>query len=790
MNNLLHSLHFSDLANKNLINAVKLLRLKAVLRRVNALADKYRRLTDDQLRAVSHQLRARIRKGVSDHELLPEAFAAMREAMKRTIGIWLFDVQILGAAALYYGMIAEMKTGEGKTFTAVLPLYFSALHGKTSFLVTTNNYLAIRDGHLLRPAYEFMGVSVAVRDTEKNDGKMKPAQKRRIYAADVVYVTNGTLAFDYLLENLGVSAEDRFLRGFDYAVIDEADAVLLDAAQMPLVISGTPRVQSNLYGTVDYLVTTFKENIHYMRDGEDVWLTDKGISAAERFFDIEDLFDGSHYSHVRHLILALRAHCNFQRNKQYVVADNKVKLLDGNTSRIMENTKLQGGQHQALEAKEQVKLSQMTRAMASITFQDFFNMFGKIAGMSGTAYVSRKELKEIYSLRSVVIPTNMPVIRTDLPQDCFLTLQEELEAAVEWIGARHATGQPVLVITTSINMSEIVSMLLHEMEIPHSLLNAHSVAKEAEIIAEAGQRGAVTVATSLAGRGTDIKPGEGVAELGGLAVACIGKLENKRLELQARGRSGRQGDPGVTKLFVSMEDETVEKNSGRSLLPKPTRQGWRMTFAINHAQTVSDRTGQESRKTTRLYGESMKVQREKVYAARREVQDRRILTDERCIELLNAEKDKFLDACETFNAQNVVRYVLDNITYSLDSFPEDREVNTRKKAAAYIEDIAVRKFYEKNLAFSDYELREVYFRMMTLKAIDECWIEEVDYLEQLKHAMSARQYTRQNVLYDFHREAGRSYERMKDRINRKAVRNIMLGELQIDAKGKVEVVMP
>lgn len=770
-------------------NQIKLLRLQSVLKKVNALADKYDAMSVEELRAQSDMIRSWISDGVPDSELLPEAFAAMREAMKRTIGIWLFDVQIIGAAALYYGRIAEMKTGEGKTFTAVLPLYFNALHGRTSFLVTTNSYLAIRDGNLLRPVYEFMGVSVAVRDTEKSDAKMKPAQKRAIYAADVVYTTNGTLAFDYLIENLGVSAEDRFLRSFDFAVIDEADAVLLDAAQMPLVISGTPRVQSNLYDTVDYFVTTLQEDVHYIKDGEDVWLTETGVSSAERFFDVDDLYDGQHYGIVRHIILALRAHCNFKLNKQYVVADKKVKLLDGDTSRIMENTKLQGGQHQALEAKEHLKISRMTRAMASITFQDFFNMFGKIAGMSGTALVNRAEFKEIYGLKTVMIPTNMPVIRTDLPQECFATLEEELEAAVDWIVERHEGGQPVLVITSSINMSQIVSELLHEMEIPHSLLNAHSVAKEAEIIAEAGQMNAVTVATSMAGRGTDIKPGEGVTKAGGLAVACIGKMENKRLELQARGRSGRQGDPGVTKLFVSMEDEVVQKNIGRGILPAPTNRGIRMSLAINHAQKISDDTGRESRRTTRLYGESMKVQREKVYAARRLVQDERIFTDQRCMELICEQILEFLDSCEEISSQNVVRFALDNITYGIDRYPDDSQVNTRKKAEQYLTELAERQLDQKNLTLGD-GLRETYVRMMTLKAIDDCWIEEVDYLEQLKHAMSARQYTRQNILYDFHREAGRSYERMRSRIARRAVRNILLGEIQIDSKGETQVVMP
>ncbi len=772
------------------LNQIKLLRLQSVLRKVNALEEKYRQLTDEQLRSVSDTLRERISRGASDSELLPDAFAAMREAMKRTIGIWLFDVQILGAAALYSGMIAEMKTGEGKTFTAVLPLYFNALHGRTSFLVTTNSYLAIRDGNLLRRVYEFMGVSVAVRDTEKSDARMKAWQKREIYSADVVYTTNGTLAFDYLIENLGVSAEDRFLRSFDFAVIDEVDAVLLDSAQMPLVISGTPRVQSGLYSTADYFVTTLREEVHYVLDDEDVWLTDEGIACAERFFDVENLYDEKHYDHVRHIILALRAHCNFKRNKQYVVADKKVKLIDANTSRIMENTKLQGGQHQAIEAKEELKISRMTRAMASITFQDFFNMFGKIAGMSGTAMVNRAEFKEIYGLSVVAIPTNMPVIRTDLPQDCFATLEEELEAAVEWIVQRHEIGQPVLVITTSINMSQIVSELLHEMEVPHSLLNAHSVAKEAEIIAEAGQMHTVTVATSLAGRGTDIKPGEGVAALGGLAVACIGKMENKRLELQARGRSGRQGDPGVTKLFVSMEDEIVKKNIGRSLLPFGADSRPGMRFSINHAQKVSDMNGRESRRTTRHYGESMKVQREKVYAARRRVQDSRIFTNERCMDILREQIAEFLDSREEPTVQDVVRYALDNITYGLDRFPEESQVNTRVKAEEYLSGLAWQQLGDKNRQLGEAQLRETYFRMMTLKAIDECWIEEVDYLEQLKHAMNARQYTRENILFEFHLEAGKSYERMRQRIARRAVRNILLGEIQTDEKGKTQVVMP
>ena len=775
-------------------NERKLLRLRSVLKKVNALAAKMEGLDDAALQAVSDTLRQRIRSGASDRELLPEAFAAMREAMKRIIGISLFDVQIMGAAALYDGMIAEMKTGEGKTFTAVLPLYFNALHGRTSFLVTTNSYLAIRDGCLLRPVYEFMGVSVAVRDTDPPQPRMKAAVKRAIYAADVVYTTNGTLAFDYLIENLGVSADDRFLRSFDFAVIDEVDAVLLDAAQMPLVISGTPRVQSNLYTSADYFVTTLEENVHYRRDGEDLWLTDKGVESACRFFAIDDLFDGEHYDFVRHIILALRAHCNFSVNKQYVVADGKVKLLDGNTSRIMENTKLQGGQHQAIEAKEELKISQMTRAMASITFQDFFHMFDKIAGMSGTALVNRAEFREIYGLGVVSIPTNKPVIRVDLPEVCFATLEEELEAAVDWIVQRHETGQPVLVITASINMSEIVSELLLETEIPHSLLNAHSVAKEAAIVAEAGQYGNVTVATAMAGRGTDIKLGDGVAQLGGLAVAGVGKMENKRLELQARGRAGRQGDPGVSRFFVSVEDETVIKNRDKLLLPDPAQCAmlpeWRLRMTINRAQRISDENGRESRKTTRLYGESVKVQREKIYAARRAVQDSRIYTDERCLKEEQALICEFLGDGEMPSVQEIVRFALDHITYSIDAYPDSDEVSTREQAETYLTELARRQLAEKNAQLSDDALRETYFRIMTLKAIDGCWIEEVDYLEQLKHAMTARQYTRQNMIHEYHREASRAYCNMCDRINRQAMKNIMLGEIQINSKGETEVVMP
>ncbi len=781
----------------SLVNQFYLNRYRPVLGKVNALKDAMASLSDEELHAQTDVLRERLGKGESDKAVLPAAFAAMRENMKRKIGIFLFDVQILGALALYEGKVIEMKTGEGKTFTAVLPIYLQFLTGKRSFLVTTNSYLAERDAALLREVYESMGMSVAVGMFDESEKKDKDAvdKKKVIYASDVVYTTCGNLGFDYLIENLSVRWEDRYMQPFECVIIDEIDSVLLDSAQMPLVISGAPRVQSNLYGSADYFVRTLKEDEDFKVEEKDIWLTDEGIEKAEKFFTIDDLYDGKHYDFIRHIILALRAHHLMENEKEYVVEDEKVKLLDANTGRILENTKMQGGQHQAIEAKENVAVTPVTRAMASITYQDLFNMFPKLAGMSGTAAVDADEFREIYGVGVVSIPTHKKMIREDLPARIYASLDAELDAAVEWILKRHETGQPVLVITASITLSEIVSELLLEMEIPHNLLNAHTAAKEAEMIAEAGRKGAVTVATSMAGRGTDIRLGRGVARLGGLAVVGVGEMESKRLDLQARGRAGRQGDPGVSIFFVSLEDDvvrpTLKKKHEKLIGQKRELKKRSVRKAVKLAQKSSDLSGRASRKTTMVFGESVRQQRELIYQTRKNIQHNMVKDADYCFEQEKLIIRKFLaDHADHLSATLVTRFVLDNISYRMDSFPDDAEVGDVKKAEKYLTDVAQRQLYGKKQQLDERDGWERYVQVMMLKAIDESWIEEVDYLQQLKQAVVGRRYTQRNMAFEYHEDAYKAYERMREKIRFKMLRNIMLGDASWTKDNDLQVVLP
>ena len=781
----------------SLVNQFYLNRYRPVLGKVNALKDAMASLSDEELHAQTDILRERLGKGESDKAVLPVAFAAMRENMKRKIGIFLFDVQVLGALALYEGKVIEMKTGEGKTFTAVLPIYLQFLTGKRSFLVTTNSYLAERDAALLREVYESMGMSVAVGMFDESEKKDKDAvdKKKVIYASDVVYTTCGNLGFDYLIENLSVRWEDRYMQPFECVIIDEIDSVLLDSAQMPLVISGAPRVQSNLYGSADYFVRTLKEDEDFKVEEKDIWLTDEGIEKAEKFFTIDDLYDGKHYDFIRHIILALRAHHLMENEKEYVVEDDKVKLLDANTGRILENTKMQGGQHQAIEAKENVAVTPVTRAMASITYQDLFNMFPKLAGMSGTAAVDADEFREIYGVGVVSIPTHKKMIREDLPARIYASLDAELDAAVEWILKRHETGQPVLVITASITLSEIVSELLLEMEIPHNLLNAHTAAKEAEMIAEAGRKGAVTVATSMAGRGTDIRLGRGVARLGGLAVVGVGEMESKRLDLQARGRAGRQGDPGVSIFFVSLEDDvvrpTLKKKHEKLIGQKRELKKRSVRKAVKLAQKSSDLSGRASRKTTMVFGESVRQQRELIYQTRKNIQHNMVKDADYCFEQEKLIIRKFLaDHADQLSATLVTRFVLDNISYRMDSFPDDAEVGDVKKAEKYLTDLAQRQLYGKKQQLDERDGWERYVQVMMLKAIDESWIEEVDYLQQLKQAVVGRRYTQRNMAFEYHEDAYKAYERMREKIRFKMLRNIMLGDASWTKDNDLQVVLP
>ncbi|HGP9486548.1 TPA: accessory Sec system translocase SecA2, partial [Streptococcus pneumoniae] len=613
----------------------QLRKVKKILKQINALKGKMSSLSDQELVAKTVEFRQRLSEGESLDDILVEAFAVVREADKRILGMFPYDVQVMGAIVMHYGNVAEMNTGEGKTLTATMPVYLNAFSGEGVMVVTPNEYLSKRDAEEMGQVYRFLGLTIGVPFTEDPKKEMKAEEKKLIYASDIIYTTNSNLGFDYLNDNLASNEEGKFLRPFNYVIIDEIDDILLDSAQTPLIIAGSPRVQSNYYAIIDTLVTTLVEGEDYIfkEEKEEVWLTTKGAKSAENFLGIDNLYKEEHASFARHLVYAIRAHKLFTKDKDYIIRGNEMVLVDKGTGRLMEMTKLQGGLHQAIEAKEHVKLSPETRAMASITYQSLFKMFNKISGMTGTGKVAEKEFIETYNMSVVRIPTNRPRQRIDYPDNLYITLPEKVYASLEYIKEYHAKGNPLLVFVGSVEMSQLYSSLLFREGIAHNVLNANNAAREAQIISESGQMGAVTVATSMAGRGTDIKLGKGVAELGGLIVIGTERMESQRIDLQIRGRSGRQGDPGMSKFFVSLEDDVIKK-FGPSWVHKKYKdyqvqdmtqpevlKGRKYRKLVEKAQHASDSAGRSARRQTLEYAESMNIQRDMIYKERNRLID-------------------------------------------------------------------------------------------------------------------------------------------------------------------------
>ena len=774
--------------------------LKRILEKVNRLAKQTHALSDDALRAKTAAFRERLQKGENESALLPEAFAVAREAAKRVLGMYLYDVQVLGAIALHRGKIAEMKTGEGKTLTAVLPLYLSALSGKSCILVTMNDYLAVRDGNDLAPLYAFLGLRVAVGVPENPAQRFSAAQKRKIYAADVVYTTNGALGFDYLLENLAPSVGETYLRPFHYCNIDEADAVLLDSAHMPLVISGAPRVQSNLYRQADDFVSTLKRERDYTVDAESAYLTEEGVAYAEAYFAVDNLFDASEAERMRHIMLALKAHAIMERDKDYIRDEGGIRLLDrAGGGRILEHTKLRGGIHQAIEAKEHVKITQETRSVASITFQDFFRLFPRVAGMTGTAQHNRRELREIYGLDVLRIPTNEPVIRRDFPDVVCSTRKEQIARALAEVQALNENRQPVLMFTDSIATSEQVSAILLQKGIPHNVLNAHNVAREAMIIAEAGKPGAVTVATGVAGRGTDIRLQGEAKEHGGLALIGVGRMENRRMEMQARGRSGRQGDPGFSRFYVSPDDEVVKKNAAKWFEryrddPKLDRShlpAGRLRRLIAAAQRRGEELEREQRRMTMRYGRSMCRQREVIYHMRSGVLSGDTVSKDQLAQIAEQVIDAFLDSSDRLPDRYALsRFILDNISYRIDALPAEDLLLSRDQQKRYLMSLFSDMLSAQLGRCGTVSASETFVRMMTLKAIDEAWIEQVDYLQQLRIAISGRNFAGHDPIQEYHREAHRSFRKMQDAVKLTMIRNILLSDILLFPDGSMRVVLP
>ena len=773
----------------------RLRQLNKILVQVRGYRKQMAKLSDRKLAGLTREFKKRLNGGESLDDILPEAFAAICEADWRVLGMFPFDVQVLGAIALHQGYMAEMNTGEGKTLAATMPLYLNALSGKSAILVTTNEYLALRDAREMGRVYEFMGLSVAAGVPEKSGDNFKNDEKKGIYESDIVYTTHGVLGFDYLLNNLVSTASDRFLREFCYVIIDEADSVLLDGAQTPLVIAGSPRVQSNLYEMADFFVTTLTEGRDYEKEDNAVWLTEEGIAYAERFFQIDNFYGDAYFEINRHVILALRAHKLFERQKEYIVSDsNELCLLDSGSGRLMSGVKLRGGQHQALEAKEKLEISQENRSVASITFQNFFLLFPKLAGMSGTISDAEEELLAVYHTRVVVIPPNRPLRRVDLDDFYFRDAKKQFAAAIGMVRLLHAKGQPVLVVASSIEETELVSERLLRARVSHNVLNANNAAWEAEIIKEAGQKKAVTVATSMAGRGTDIKLGKGVQELGGLAVIGIGRMANVRLERQARGRAGRQGDPGISRFFVSLEDQVV-RNTGSAKLEKyidgSRRIGKRrLRRVINGAQRTGEESAVMSRRQAMNYDQVLRFQRKLIYAVRDRLLDGQGMDEEKLMEIARQNIAELLASGEITDTGALRRYVLDHISYRLDRKMPELSLEDMEAVEKYLLYRVQQSLRQQRNRLGSRKRLNDFMRVAALQAIDDGWVEQVDYLQQMQAAVSGRTAAQRNPIYEFQKDALESFRKMERSILNHVMRNILLSSVEIDEKDNLHILLP
>lgn len=777
----------------------RLKRLKRILAQINQLQPTYAAMTDQELQAQTPAFKERLAAGESLDQILPEAFALVREVDKRLLGQFPYDVQVLGALVMHQGHLAEMKTGEGKTLTATMPLYLNALAHPGVMLVTTNSYLALRDAEEMGPVYRFLGLRVAKGVPENPNQQLTPAEKQAIYSADIIYTTNWGLGFDYLMDNLAKTKKERYGIPFSYAIVDEADSVLLDSAQTPLVISGAPRLQSNLYDLANSFILTLKKDQDYKveRERKDVWLTPKGIDHAERYFDLEDFYRSQNIELIRHVNLALRAHVNYELGKDYLVEAGKIKLLDQANGRLLESTKLQGGQHQALEAKEGLEISQEMRAMAAITYQNLFTMFDKLAGMTGTGKPSEAEFIETYDMEVVRIPTNKPVIRQDYPDQIYTTLPEKVAAIMAMVRRIHATGQPILMVTGSVRLSELFSEILLLEGIPHNLLNAANEAKEAQMIAEAGQKGSLTLATNMAGRGTDIKLSQEVKELGGLAVIATEHMANERMDQQIRGRAGRQGDPGMSQFFVCLEDELITKYGGEKLaayLEKYRDQrdehaplmltGRRFKRMVAHAQETSDSLSQQSRRQTQEFDKSVKRQRDLVYQERTAILNGSS-SGFSTQTIIRQAIEQFLDQESHWSPATIERFIFDNISYSFAGFPEDLDWADKEALVAYLLSLTQAELARKEaLIGQDMALFE---QTVVLRAIDEMWIEEVDFLQQLRLVVTGRVTAQRNPAFEYHTQALASYQTMAKDLNSLALKYLMLSDVSYTKDDKLEI---
>ena len=748
---------------------------RSVVDRINALEPKMQGLTDDKLVGMTRQFKERLAAGETLDDLLPEAFAVVREGSRRVLGMRHFDVQLIGGMCLHDGRIAEMRTGEGKTLVATLPVYLNALTGKGVHMVTVNDYLAKRDSEWMGRLYRFLGLSVGLIAHD-----MDFPERKFAYGCDVTFGTNNEFGFDYLRDNMVIDERQMVQRPLHYAIVDEVDSILIDEARTPLIISGPGQKSTDIYVKMAHAVATLKEGTDYKVDEKQKTISpaDSAVPKIEKLIGVKNLYapENIEYSHC--FMAALRAKALMKRDRDYIVKDGEVVIVDEFTGRVMPGRRFSDGLHQAIEAKEGVKVQRESQTLATITFQNYFRMYDKLAGMTGTAKTEEDEFLKIYNLPVIVVPTNKPVRRVDYPDVIYKTKRAKYKAVGQAVSEIHAKGQPTLIGTTSITQSEELSDILKHLGIPHNVLNAKNHEKEAQIIADAGQKGAVTIATNMAGRGTDIKLGEGVAELGGLFIIGTERHESRRIDNQLRGRAGRQGDPGASRFFLSLEDDLLRLFASDRITKIMDKLGMEedepiehkiITNSIEHAQKKVEARNFDIRKHVLEYDDVMNQQREVMYGERR-----KILMGENL-------KDNILSMVNHIIKTEMDQYANEKLypeEWTLDGLIEDAEKiyapqgKLKKEELAEmsrdglketLESVALEGYNQRELLFGEENMRELE-KVVMLRVVDSKWMEHLDHMDMLREGINLRAYGQRNPRAEYKIEALNMFEEMEGAI--------------------------
>jgi len=773
-------------------------RLEKMADKVFSYEDQMAALTDDELKAKTVEFKQRYQDGESLDDLLYEAFAVVREAAKRVLGLFPYKVQVMGGIVLHHGDVPEMRTGEGKTLTATMPVYLNALSGKGVHVVTVNEYLTERDATEMGELYSWLGLSVGINLAAKS-----PAEKKEAYLCDITYSTNSEIGFDYLRDNMVVRAENMVQRPLNYALVDEVDSILIDEARTPLIVSGqTASDTSQLYHMADAYVKTLTED-DYIIDvpSKTIGLSDSGIDKAESYFNLENLYDIENVALTHFIDNALRANYIMILDIDYVVSeDQEILIVDQFTGRTMEGRRYSDGLHQAIEAKEGVPVQEETKTSASITYQNLFRMYKKLSGMTGTGKTEEEEFREIYNIRVIPIPTNRPIARIDHPDLLYPSLKSKFKAVVEDVKSRHEKGQPVLVGTVAVETSDYLSQLLVQAGVPHEVLNAKNHYKEAQIIMNAGQRGAVTIATNMAGRGTDIKLGEGVRELDGLCVIGTERHESRRIDNQLRGRSGRQGDPGESQFYLSLEDELMRRFGSERIKAVLDRfklseeesviRSNMFTRQVEGAQKRVEGNNYDTRKQVLQYDDVMREQREIIYAERYDVitANRDLAPEIKA--MIKRTIKRIVEGASHSSKEERVEAILNFAKYNL--VPEDTisasdiEGKSDKEVIDYLYARAEEIYASQVAKLRDEESVQEFQKVLILRVVDSKWTDHIDALDQLRNAVGLRGYAQNNPVVEYQSESFRMFNDMIGSIEFDVTRLMMKAQIHEQERPRAE----